>query len=235
MNTVTEFEKVGELSGGTPSDLLSSDGIAPPPIQPDQEWANALTHGIAAKLSVIGGVALVVHAAIHSSTMAWASAAYITAVFATFMSSFLSHFFLKQPWLNTFRAWDQGTIYTMIVGTYTPIAWYYTDGNVRVALIVLMWSAAIFGAVSKIVFQHRLNNMSPIPYIALGWLPAAILYFYTPSWVILMMAAGGVTYSAGVYFLMNDTRRRYYHALWHLFVMTAAAMHYAGIWLMIGP
>ena len=203
------------------------------PIQPDQEWANALTHGIAAKLSLFGAGALVFGAAGVSTGLAWACLAYMSAVFATFLSSFLSHFFLKQPWLNTFRAWDQAMIYTMIVGTYTPIVWAYTTPPIRTFILVAMWVAAIAGAVSKVVYRHRLNNISPWPYLALGWAPAAVLYFATPPRVSLMMVAGGLFYCGGVYFLMNDRRGRYFHAVWHLFVITASALHYVGMWRIV--
>lgn len=210
-----------------------SSSVAPPPIQPEQEWANALTHGMAAKWSVFGGVVLVVFASMQSAAMGWACAAYMAAVFATFLSSFLSHFFLKQPWLNTFRAWDQAMIFTMIVGTYTPIALTYTSGLLQYTLIGSMWLAAAIGVISKVVYRHRLNNISALPYVALGWLPAAVLYFTTPGWVVLMMLAGGVTYSAGIFFLMFDRNHRYFHAVWHLFVITAAGIHYAAVWMII--
>jgi hemolysin III len=43
------------------------------------------------------------------------------------------------------------------------------------------------------------------------------------------MLAGGVLYTVGVLFLMNDRKFPYLHAIWHLFVMLAAAFHYYAI------
>jgi hemolysin III len=43
------------------------------------------------------------------------------------------------------------------------------------------------------------------------------------------MAAGGVLYTIGVGFLLNDTKVRYFHAVWHLCVLGGALCHYAGI------
>ena len=211
--------------------LTSNPARDPAPIQPEQEWANALTHAIAAKLSVIAGGILIVYSLSVSTPLTLAAAAYMASVFATFFASFLSHFFLKQPWLNTFRAWDQAMIYTMIVGTYTPLAAVYLAPPVRTILIALMWTFALIGALSKIGWHHRINDISPLPYIMLGWAPAVVLAQNTPADVSILMLLGGLVYCIGIYFLMYDDRGRYYHAIWHLLVMTAATIHYAGIWM----
>ena len=233
MNAVVHRQTESSVTPDPEASNLQTSAAEPAPIQPDQEWANALTHGVAAKLSVFGGVALVIGALRYDAGMAVACAAYMASVFATFFASTLSHVFLRQPWLNTFRTWDQAMIYSMIVGTYTPIAYTYLDGALRTTTITLMWSAAAVGIISKVVFRHRINSISPIPYIMLGWIPAAILYSTTPLRIGGMMLAGGVFYSCGVYFLMNDSKVRYYHAIWHLFVITAAAIHYSGMWMLL--
>jgi len=43
------------------------------------------------------------------------------------------------------------------------------------------------------------------------------------------MFAGGVVYTIGVVFLINDKKKKYLHACWHLAVMAAATCHYLGI------
>ena len=63
----------------------------------------------------------------------------------------------------------------------------------------------------------------------LGWLPAIPLVGHVPSELAWSMFAGGAVYMLGVGFLINDGRRKYMHAAWHLCVMTAATCHYLGI------
>ncbi len=62
-----------------------------PPLQPDQEWANALTHGIAAIGAVILGVHLVIAALPKEPGLAIACAIYSASVFGTFFFSTMSH------------------------------------------------------------------------------------------------------------------------------------------------
>ena len=42
-----------------------------------------------------------------------------------------------------------------------------------------------------------------------------------PAEVIGWVAAGGLLYTAGVWFLLRDDRVPYYHAIWHLLVIAA--------------
>ena len=45
---------------------------------------------------------------------------------------------------------------------------------------------------------------------------------------------GGVAYTIGTVFLMQDHRHPYLHALWHIFVIAASACHFYAIWQIVG-
>ncbi|SMP44215.1 hemolysin III [Neorhodopirellula lusitana] len=205
-----------------------------PPIQPDQEWANALTHGIAALIWCVMAVWLVIQASAVSTGLAISCAAYGAAVVGTFVCSTLSHTFLERPLLDRFRAWDQAVIYLMIIGTYTPITYQYAWPEYRGLLLFLMWLAAGWGFVNKAFRKHRIHSISTWSYLALGWLPVIPLLGNVPLGLGLAMLAGGVTYSLGVIALVNDRKVRYMHAVWHLMVMAASVVHFVGIvWYVI--
>ena len=199
------------------------------PLQPDQEWANALTHGIGAVVALLVGGYMVAVAFQKDAGLGIACGVYIVSAFGTFLFSTLSHLFTRQPMLNRLRAWDQAMIYTMIAGTYTPIVYLYASGAVLAPLLVSMWLAAAIGFVGKVALQHRVNSIGTISYLLLGWLPAIPLAANVPSGLGWVMLAGGVMYSLGVVCLLNDRRMRYMHAVWHLCVMLAASCHYIGI------
>ena len=200
-----------------------------PPIQPDQEWANALTHGFAALVWCGLSVWLVAQAAAVDSGLAIACAAYGASVVGTFVCSTLSHTFLQRPLLDHLRAWDQAMIYLMIIGTYTPITYVYAWPNYRGWLLAAMWLAAGWGFANKAFRRHRIHSISTWSYLALGWLPVIPLIGSVPAGLGWMMLAGGVTYSLGVIFLKNDRKARYLHAVWHLMVLAASLVHFAGI------
>jgi hemolysin III len=199
------------------------------PIRHGEEWANALTHGLAAVGALVAGGYMVTVAAADSRALAIACLAYAWSVFGTFLFSSLSHTIRTQPLLNTLRAWDQAMIYTMIVGTYTPITVVYAPANIRTPMIAAMWIAAAAGFLAKVAIRHRINAIGTISYLLLGWLPAIPLVTQVPTALAWAMALGGVIYTIGVVFLVNDDRFPYLHAVWHLLVILAAMCHFLGI------
>ena len=221
-------------SAGSDDALASSGGsvgeaTGDAPVQLDQEWANALTHGIAALGAVLLGGFMILQATSDSTGLAIACAAYALSVVGTFVFSTLSHSIHRQPLLNRLRAWDQAMIYLMIVGTYTPIAFKF-GGDTRSMQLAAIWIAATIGVWMKIGVGHRINSVSTVSYLLLGWLPAIPLAGHVPRPLVWAMVVGGVLYSIGVMLLINDRKFRYAHAMWHLMVMTAATCHWLGIY-----
>lgn len=203
--------------------------LADTPVKLDQEWANALTHGLAAVAAVVLGTHLAIVANEISVGLVVACIAYAASVVGTFLCSTLSHSILRQPLLNHLRAWDQAMIYLMIAGTYTPIVFRYAPDQTRTPLLVAIWVAALVGFITKVAVKHRINSIGTVSYLLLGWLPAIPLAGHTPMPLAMSMLAGGVLYSLGVVFLVNDSKFRYAHAIWHLFVIAAATTHWYGV------
>ncbi len=105
----------------------------------------------------------------------------------------------------------------------------YLDGWQRLALLLIVWGMAALGVYSKVIAGHRLNNMTSITYVLLGWIPAMLLITHVSVICFSSMALGGVLYTLGTRFLQNDHRRWYYHAVWHVLVILASACHYGAI------
>lgn len=199
------------------------------PVRHGEEWANAATHGLATVLTFLLGWYLVTGAMSRDKGLAVSCVVYVISVAATFGSSTLSHSFLKQPLLDRLRALDQASIYAMISGTYTPIIYRFAPETLRSWLLVAIWIAAASGIFTKLLFRHRVNNITTLGYLLLGWLPSIPLISSVPSGLGWGMLGGGVLYSLGVMVLINDHRRPFLHALWHLIVMSAATCHFAVI------
>lgn len=197
----------------------------------EEEWANGLTHAVGFLGSAIAGVYLI-QAVIQGGTVwqALACLIYVTTLVAVYAASTLSHWVSTPRWRDLFRTWDQGLIYLLIVGTYTPLAVAYVHGPWQ-WVTVAMWTLAIGGFLSKVAVKHRINGISLWLYLALGWMPILVLpcMLVSPSslWLVL---AGGIAYSFGSILLMNDHRGPYLHVGWHLFVMLGSAIHFYAIW-----
>ena len=194
-----------------------------------QEKVNAWTHGFGFLLSIPAGVALIRLAVEHRETLLYACLVYSLSLTAMYLFSTLSHAVREPRPRHHMRALDQGFVYMLIAGTFTPFVWSYMEGWPRVALMIGVWLAAAAGFYSKVFGRHRIDNMTAISYILLGWVPSMILLGYVSLICFAMMALGGVLYTVGTLFLRNDHRSWYFHAVWHTMVILASACHYVAI------
>jgi len=142
----------------------------------------------------------------------------------------------RQPGLKLrFQLFDHVAIYLLIAGTYTPFLASLMQGFVGFTLLASVWSLALAGIVIKVKNADRLGETSPLPCLGLGWLVLVALkplVAAVPAAGIALLVAGGVSYSIGMLFFCRDDKR-YFHAIWHLFVMVGTACHFCAVLLYV--
>jgi len=68
------------------------------------------------------------------------------------------------------RQLDHAAIFLMIAGTYTPFTTCRLHGVWAIGMTGAVWAGAITGAVLKLIRPRRVERVSIIPYLALGWM-----------------------------------------------------------------
>lgn len=197
------------------------------------EIVNAATHALGLFLAIVG--ALVMGWSVVAHGDGWRIAGcvvFAASLVAVYAASTLSHSCTSVRWKAFYRRLDQGFIYLLIVGTYTPFGLTYWRTTTGWLLLGALWTVAIAGFVAKVVLGHRVHSISLWTYVTLGWLPViavpAIMHSVPLSiggWMLL----GGLCYTAGTLFLMLDERVRHFHAVWHLMVIAGSVCHFLGI------
>ena len=129
------------------------------------------------------------------------------------------------------RRFDHSAIYLLIAGTYTPFIAQMKVDFVSVALMVGIWLTAITGMTLKLVLPGRFERLGIVLCLLFGW--SGIVAYQPivavlPSVSIWLLVAGGVMYSAGVIFHCWESLR-FQNAIWHSFVLVAAACHYSAV------
>lgn len=199
-----------------------------------EELANAITHGSACVMAIIASAYVFATLPMTLATMI-GFGVYAFSLALVFFLSTLSHVVTEPDRLHRMRAWDQGAIYLLIAGTYTPGVVAFATPSVRVWLLAAIWMLAGFGFVSKVIVRHQIHSIDTWTYIALGWFPAIVLAPGVSLDYFLWMLAGGIAYSIGVAFLVNDQKVLHFHAVWHLLVIVAAAIHFWAIYTLALP
>jgi len=204
-----------------------------PLLKNSAEVMNTLTHGAGLVLSVIGGVALLPLLASHGDLgRVIGCMAFCLSMIAVYAASTLSHAIQQPERKRVFEVWDQGLIYLMIAGCYTPFMISFVAEPMATPLLIAVWALAGVGFVSKIWFAHRIQRVAVGLYLILGWLPAICAQSVietAPQGVLMLIVAGGLCYTIGVYFLITDKKEYHFHAIWHLFVIAGSSCHYAAV------
>lgn len=198
-----------------------------------EEIFNAVTHGVGAALGIAGTVILLVYS--DDAWKAVSSSIYGGSMILLFLMSCLYHAIAAPRAKKVFRVFDHTSIFLLIAGTYTPFTLITLRGWVGWTLFGIVWACAVVGIVLNSISIERFRRFSQICYIASGW---CIVIAFVPLWRslalpgIVLLLAGGVAYTVGVFFY-RDKKRRYVHSVWHLFVLAGAVLHYLDILLYV--
>ena len=202
-----------------------------------EERVNAATHAAGLACTLVGAVVVVAVSIRHGG--AWEIAGcviYAITLVAVYAASTLSHLFHRPRVRHALRIADQATIYLFIAGSYTPVAFTWLQGGQWWILHVAMWAVALAGFTGKTIFTHKVQHgtVSAALYLVMGWMPIVAFWPLVqaiPMGLTLWIVAGGLCYTAGMFFFYYDSRVRYFHAAWHMMVIAGSVCHYFGILL----
>lgn len=194
--------------------------------------ADGVIHGIGLLLAVVGTVALAVATASSPRTGDLVGAlVYGGGLVAALTASSVYNMWPVSPVKWILRRFDHSAIFVLIAATYTPFLIRGPGDVVTTALFIGVWATALAGVVLKCALPGRYDRLAILIYLGLGW-SGAIAY---PSLMtalsgttLLLILLGGVVYSLGVVFHVWE-KLRFQNAIWHGFVVTGAAIHYAAV------
>lgn len=197
------------------------------------EWlADAAVHGAGVIFAVAACIALAVALLPSRDALLWlALGLYGAGLLAMLSCSALYNLCGPGPWKALFRRFDHAAIFVMIAGTYTPFMLVAIGGAWGHGLLAFVWTVALCGVVVKLLWPGRFERLSVAAYLLLGWSIVVVIdpLFAAVSTVgLALLGAGGLLYSLGVVFHLWR-RLPYQNAIWHGFVLAAAACHFTAV------
>jgi hemolysin III len=200
-------------------------------------------HAYAAAISIATGAALIaVAAALRGGPVATTTSIYCATVTMLFGTSALYHRVNWGPAAHRLmKRLDHSMIFVFIAGTYTPIAALTLPRNSAIAVLVAVWTGALFGVGLQTAWPSSPRWLSAPCYIALGWVAVFVmpqLLHNAGVAVFVLIVAGGAVYTVGgvVYALKrpNPVPGVFgFHEVFHLCTLVAALCHYIAIWLAV--
>jgi hemolysin III len=200
-------------------------------------------HTYAAAISIASGAVLIaVAAAMKGGSAAATTAIYAATVTLLFGTSALYHRLSWSPRAHRImKRLDHSMIFVFIAGTYTPIAALTLPRTAAIAVLVTVWTGAVFGVALQTAWPTSPRWLAVPCYIALGWVAVFVLpdlLHNAGVAALVLILVGGVIYTIGgiVYGLRrpNPIPGVFgFHEVFHACTLVAAVCHYVAIWLAV--
>jgi hemolysin III len=198
-----------------------------------EEVANSISHGLGLVAAIIGTPFLILSAIDYADISFIVGVSVFSAtMIVLYLASTVYHAMPRGKAKYVFQVIDHSAVYLLIAGTYTPFMLGVLEGVWGWSLLAAVWTLALVGVGLKAFGKASHPAVSTTLYVILGWL---ILIAIKPLVALmepnglLLLVLGGVLYTLGVVFFVIDSRLRYGHFIWHLFVVGGTVSHYFSI------
>jgi hemolysin III len=210
-----------------------------PPRLELEEVANSLTHALGLVFSLAAAPMLVAAAYARSDALGVVSCSvFAVSLVLLYGASTAYHMARHPPAKNLMQVLDHACIYLLIAGSYTPFALISLRGAWGWSFFGVVWGMAAVGILFKLFFTGRFNTLSNIFYLGMGWM--AVLGWKPmqasmPEGGMTWLMIGGAAYTFGIAFFILDEKIRFFHAIWHIFVLAGSAAHVVAVYRFVLP
>ncbi|WP_300675599.1 hemolysin III family protein [Soonwooa sp.] len=201
-----------------------------------EEFWNVITHGSGILLSVIALVSMIVASVSKGNPMQLAvSLVFGLSLIVLYSASTIYHAASTLKWKKFWRKIDHLSIYLLIAGTYTPVALLGLKGAWGWSIFGIIWGLVLIGFIFKFSPLQKNEKISLSLYALMGWLCIIAIkpmFENLSTGALSFIALGGLFYTFGIYFYAKD-HKRFYHPIWHVFVLGGSVMHYIAVFFFI--
>ena len=155
-------------------------------------------------------------------------------VFLYTMSS-LYHGLKHEHTKKVFQVLDHCTIYALIIGTYMPILATGMREHHPVAALVLLCVTVSFTALGVVFTAIDFKKYAIISYgsyFVIGW---SVIFALKPlldsfgTEFFLWILSGGIAYTSGMIFYGIGKKKKYFHSVFHIFILLGSVLQFVGI------
>ena len=194
----------------------------------NEEFWNTVTHFAGVLLTIIGIPFLFYfnnEITIHSKL---SLILFSIGLLLVYISSTLYHYAQNKQIKNKLRVFDHISIFYLILGSYAPVCLITLLESSGLIIFICVLILALTGTLIKIFFFEKSQFISLVLYVLMGWLiilDLNNLFQLISTEARLLLIASGFSYSLGVVFYYFD-RIKYFHSIWHIFVLLGSTFHY---------
>lgn len=162
---------------------------------------------------------------------------YSVSIICLYTMSSLYHSISNEKAKRVLRVFDHCTIFFLIAGTYTPFMLIGMPCIESKIILIGVWICTVIGiALNAINMNSKfVKVISYILYILMGWSVTLIADKFslmnTISFILLLV--GGIIYTFGFVFYVLGKKYKWFHSIWHLFVLGGTICHFISVIFLI--
>lgn len=205
-----------------------------------EDWVNSITHIVGAVFAIAAIVLCIIRAIqLRRVDYLLLSLVYGITMLAVFVCSSVYHGLNPNNGKKVMRIVDHAMINFMIVGTITPytvVAVAPINPIMGWSLLIACWVAAITSVVMTFTLFNKTTAIRMVLYLVIGWssfMTVFVLWNHFNKNAIILMIAGGVAYTVGAILYGIGAKKKYFHAVFHIFIIIGALLHFLGLYLYV--
>lgn len=210
----------------------------------EEERFNSITHILGGVLSALF-LALGLVKVLKADEIHWRAVVSIVIYgffsIALYTCSSVYHGLSVHDGKRVMRVIDHCSIYFLIAATYTPylllcvypvnpkLCWYVFAG---------IWALTALGSVLNAVNMEKFKVVCLLCYLVMGWLSLInikILWDGLGPMGFGLLLAGGIIYTVGALLYVFGKKWRWFHGIFHLFVVGASVCHFCSVYFYVLP
>ncbi len=197
-----------------------------------EEIFNMVSHIVGAGFGVLTLVACVLVAALNGNVLGIVcGAVFGVSMIMLYTMSSIYHGLRVGMAKKVFQVIDHCTIYFLIAGTYTPMLLCALAKSNPISAWVtfaVVWGLTAVSVTLTAIDIDKYKVFSMISYIGMGW---AIIFSIKHMFDAIgpvgfgLLLGGGLLYTGGVLFFKAGGKKRYFHSIFHIFVLLGSIAH----------
>lgn len=197
-----------------------------------EDRANSISHTVGVIFGAVAMIILLLKS--HDISHVISSIIFGVAMIILYSGSSIYHRLPRGKAKKIARLVDHSAIFVLITGTSIPLMildvlpYYKTLAIVCISVSVV---TALLGIVLTFIDQEKYKKLQMVLYMVLGWM--CIFLFYPiykcdPNALLLfgLLVLGGAVYTLGTIFYSIGRFKRYYHFIFHLFILGGTFTHF---------
>lgn len=214
---------------------MSIKNVTLPNYTKKEEFLNGVSHGIGVIIGLISLVYFFLNVSEKNSLIG--TTVFSVSVIALYFVSAAYHSVTNEKVKKVFRLIDHSSIYILISGTIIAICFICLCDKapaVTVGATAVCTLLSALGIILTFIDHEKYKNVQLILYLVIGW-GAALLafplfkYSENPVSIVIPLLLGGISYTVGTVFYKLGKKRRYFHSIFHVFVLAGTILHLIAI------